>query len=275
MTGPVEDFQRPHQWDAVADKYEHAFVKVSRKFASHALRLAGVRAGMHVLDVCAGTGALTLPAAELGARVDAIDFSPTMVRKLHANVTAAGLQGVTVQEMDGQALAFADDTFDAAFSIFGLMFFPDRGRGFAEQHRVLKLGGRVGAVLWNRPERVGSLRVLGEAIRDAAPDFPLPTGPSKWQELEAPERFRRELELAGFKSAVIHTIDETWDAASPAHLWDDMVGMTPALEIIYRKLGPERMKRVEAAFIGKARALNGGDGPVALACEAHVGIAEK
>ena len=58
---------------------------------------------MRVLDVAAGTGALTLAAARAGARVDAIDFSPVMVKRLSAHVTAARWSDVTVSEMDGQA----------------------------------------------------------------------------------------------------------------------------------------------------------------------------
>lgn len=271
----MEAFQRPQEWDVVAEKYERAFVKVSRKFAAHALRLASVQAGMRVLDVAAGTGALTLAAARAGAQVDAIDFSPVMVGRLRAHVAAAGLKGVTVNEMDGQALTFPDDTFDAAFSIFGLMFFPDRAKGMREMHRVLRPEGRVGIVVWNRPDRVGNLRLLGHAIRQAAPDVLMPPGPALWQELEDSQRFRRELEQTGFCNAYIHTVEETWEASSPEHLWDDMVGMTPALETLFRKLGPERLGRVADAFVAAARAENGGDGPIAMRCEAHVGFAAK
>jgi len=44
--------------------------------------------------------------------------------------------GVTAQVADGQALPFADGEFEAAFSMFGLMFFPDRAKGFAELRRT-------------------------------------------------------------------------------------------------------------------------------------------
>ncbi|MEO8143911.1 MAG: methyltransferase domain-containing protein [Betaproteobacteria bacterium] len=271
----MEAFQHSHEWDSVAQKYERAFVKVSRKFAAHALRLVDVQPGMRVLDVAAGTGALTVAAARAGAQVDAIDFSPVMVGRLRENVAAAGLDAVTAHEMDGQALIFPDDTFDAAFSVFGLMFFPDRSKGIREMHRVLLAGGRVGIVVWNHPDRVGSLRLLSHAIRQVAGDVLGPPGPALWQELQDSQRFRRELEETGFRNAHIHTVEQTWEASSPEHLWDDMVGMTPALEPLYRKLGPERLGWVAEAFVAAARAENGGDGPIAMRCEAHIGLATK
>jgi SAM-dependent methyltransferase len=275
MPEPLEGFYRPQEWNAVADKYERVFVKVSRRFAGHALRLAGVRAGQRVLDVAAGTGALTLAAARAGCAVEAIDFSPTMVERLRARVAEAGLPGVTVRQMDGQALDFPDASFDAAFSIFGLMFFPHRDRGFAEMCRVLRPGGRMAVVVWNRPERVDNLRLLGQALREGAPDFPLPDGPAPWQELQDAERFRAEMAAAGFRGAAVHTLTETWEAASPQAFWDDTLGMTPALEVLFRKLGPRRLARVEAAFVAALRAEQGGDGPVTLRGEGHIGVAEK
>ena len=74
-----------------------------------------MRAGDCVLDIGAGTGALSLHAAALGVRVTAIDLSTAMVARLTQRL--APYPECKALAMDGQALTFGDSTFDAAFSI--------------------------------------------------------------------------------------------------------------------------------------------------------------
>ena len=62
-----------------------------------------------------------------------------------------GAHNVTVHEMDAQALEFPDDHFDAAFSSFGVMFCPDRAKGFTEMGRVTRPGGELVASAWRAP----------------------------------------------------------------------------------------------------------------------------
>ena len=73
--------------------------------------------------------------------VTSVDFSAAMLDQLRRNIAAANAANVEIVEADGQALPFPDDSFDVGVSMFGLMFFPDRGKGFAELFRVLAPGG--------------------------------------------------------------------------------------------------------------------------------------
>src|SRR5690606_11409635 len=107
-----------------------------------------------VLDVAAGSGALSLPAARLGARVLAVDISPGMVERLAARARAEGLANLETRVMDGHALELEDNTFDLAASQFGVMLFPDLPRGLSEMARVTRPGGRVLVVTFGPFEQV-------------------------------------------------------------------------------------------------------------------------
>ena len=74
-TAPDHDqqFAPPEAWDAIAAGYDEFVAPGEESFAVDALQLDGLRAGERFLDVAAGTGGLSLPAARLGAAVMATD----------------------------------------------------------------------------------------------------------------------------------------------------------------------------------------------------------
>ncbi len=132
-TTPLSPDQLPEGWTRAAAEYDTWFAPVTSRFAGDAVRLLEVGRGDRMLDVAAGTGAFTLAATSAGATVLAIDFAQGMVDLLSTKLAAAGLPA-TAARMDGQALELEDATFDAAGSLFGLMFFPDMDAGCARWH---------------------------------------------------------------------------------------------------------------------------------------------
>src|SRR5687768_8703234 len=102
----------PMPWDMVADAYTAEIVPLFERYAEDALAMAGVPDGGRVLDVACGPGTLALLAAPRAGHVDAIDFSPAMVDRLRARIAATGVTNVTAQVGDGQALPFADASYD-------------------------------------------------------------------------------------------------------------------------------------------------------------------
>lgn len=97
-------------WTSVAADYERWAEPFTSQSARAALELAGgVADGERVLDVAAGTGALSTPAAAAGAHVLATDFSSGMVARLHDRLSP--FDGSEARAMDGQALALDDGAF--------------------------------------------------------------------------------------------------------------------------------------------------------------------
>ncbi|MGX1811685.1 class I SAM-dependent methyltransferase [Nocardia sp. NPDC055321] len=207
-------------WDEVAEGYDDVTTEVMLPFAAHALDIANPAPGARVVDVAAGPGTLSIPAAGRVAAVRAIDFSPSMIERLRVHAAAAGHGNIEAVVGDGQALPYADAEFDAAFSLFGLMFFPDRAKGFAELARVLRPGGIAVVSSWAPGDESSLMTLLFDAFQAGIPDFPpLRRNPSS---LENPEVFAAELHAAGFAEVSVqaHTAEFTYDSAE--QLWHKM-----------------------------------------------------
>ena len=108
---------------------------------------AGIGPGDRVLDVAAGSGNISIPAAKTGANVVSSDLTPELLAR---SKTRAASQGVTLQwrEANAESLPFADSMFDTVVSAIGVMFAPDHQRAADELVRVCRSGGTIGLISW-------------------------------------------------------------------------------------------------------------------------------
>lgn len=145
-----------------------------------AIKLAdriGIRSGMALLDVAAGTGNLALAAAQRGARVTACDFTPNMIELGRRRTDAAGLD-IEWVEGDAEALAFPDASYDVLASVFGAMFAPRPELVARELFRVCRPGGVVAMANYNVDGFLGGMADLFAKYTTPLP-FELPS-PFEW-----------------------------------------------------------------------------------------------
>ena len=136
-----------------------------------ARRLVALRP-RRVLEVAAGTGVVTralCAALPAGAEIIATDLNPPMLERAAAIGTA---RPVVWQAADALQLPFDDASFDVVACQFGVMFFPDKQRAFAEARRVLKPGGSFLFNVWDRLEQNEFPDVVTAALAGVFPADP-------------------------------------------------------------------------------------------------------
>jgi ubiquinone/menaquinone biosynthesis C-methylase UbiE len=136
-------------YSAVADEVVHGLGPVL-------VDACAVRTGARVLDVAAGTGNATLPAARAGGFVTASDLTPALLDVGRAHADAEGLT-IDWKEGDAEALPFGDGAFDIVLSCIGVMFAPHHQAAADELVRVCRPGGRIGLVSWTPSGFIGQM----------------------------------------------------------------------------------------------------------------------
>jgi SAM-dependent methyltransferase len=117
--------------------------------------------GQRVLDVAAGTGNASIPAAQTGADVVASDLTPELFDAGRARAAAEGVE-LEWAEADAHDLPFEDASFDVVISSIGVMFAPFHQKAADELVRVCKPGGKLGLLSWTPEGMIGSLfRAMG------------------------------------------------------------------------------------------------------------------
>jgi ubiquinone/menaquinone biosynthesis C-methylase UbiE len=270
---PPNPLSTSEPWDLVATGYAAEATSLMIPFSKLALELAGVGPTTRVLDVATGPGTLALLAAERVKSVEAVDFAESMIAELRRALAERKIENVRASVGDGQALSFADNSFDAAFSMFGLMFFPDRARGFGELLRVLAPGGVAVVSSWAPIDESTLMTLMFGAIRAADPSRPAPQ--KDLLSLENSELFEQELRAAGFTEVRVTAHEQEFPlTASADELWERMAKSSAPLVLMRRRMGEEQWaKQAEVARAHLRERLSGPSFP--LTTKAYLGFGRK
>ena len=223
--------------------YDNFMGRYSERLAPLFADFAGAKAEQKILDVGAGTGALTAELLRRGAEVAGADPSPTFVGALGRRFPDADMRAATAED-----LPWPDESFDAALSQLVLTFMNDAPAGVAEMRRVVRPGGVVAACMWDRQGMDMLAAVHRTQVALAA------TGTTEARTLY---RSRDEIESlfagAGFSDMQTELLevereyaafDELWgtivDGAGPAGAWVktlDDVTRAKARDEMHRQIG--------------------------------------
>ena len=161
----------------IADRYDLITVLLSfgldRGWKRRAVELARPERGQRALDLACGTGDLAFALAERGADVVGLDVTHRMLQlaRLRSPSPESRVPSPAFIQADMMSLPFADSTFDLVTTGYGLRNVPELAAALAEIHRVLRPGGTMVSLDFNRPSNamvraiyLGYLTVVGGAL---------------------------------------------------------------------------------------------------------------
>jgi len=128
----------------------------------------GIRPGHRVLDVAAGSGNASVPAAAAGGAVIASDLTPELFDIGRAHAEQAGVE-IEWVEADAESLPFAENTFDTVLSCVGVMFAPHHQAAADELVRVCRPGGTIGLLSWTPEGFIGQMFAIMKAYLPPPP----------------------------------------------------------------------------------------------------------
>ena len=221
-------------WNLVADGYAETTMLVFEQFADEAIAASKLKPKSTVLDVACGPGTLALGLAQHAEQIHGIDFSEAMLAVFQKKIEQAGHRNIALHCGDAQTLPYADATFDAAISLFGLMFFPDRKQGFAEIYRTLKPGGSIALTSWAPVDESPLMQIMFGALCAMQPEMPQPQ--RAIATLENPWVFKQEMKDAGFLNIEIRRITKAFPVTNITEFWEFMVKGSAPIQMMKKSI---------------------------------------
>jgi ubiquinone/menaquinone biosynthesis C-methylase UbiE len=168
------------------------------------VELAGVASGHVVLDVCCGTGAASLVAAQRvgpAGRIRGIDIADRPLEKARAKAADRGLTNVEFSCGDMASLSECDGSFDEVMCIFALYYALNMSAVLAELWRVVRPGGTLAVTTWGRRILEPANTIYLDAVFAQRPDFRPPV--MAWERINTPHLLEQLFASAGVTGPVV------------------------------------------------------------------------
>jgi ubiquinone/menaquinone biosynthesis C-methylase UbiE len=212
-------------YNAASDYYDHPANTFWARYGRRTVERLELAPGARVLDVCCGSGASAIPAAEIvgpGGSVIGVDLAENLLELARAKAKQRRLNNIDFQTGDLTNLTFPDDSFDAVVCVFGIFFVPDMEAALRELKRVLRSGGRLAITTWGPRFFEPATTVFWNSVRSVRPD--LYKGFNPWDRISEVKQLRTLLNAAGLPESEIVPESDRQPVNSPDDWWAMILG---------------------------------------------------
>jgi len=238
-------------YNAAADCFDASPLSFWDYFGRRTIELATLPLGSRVLDVCCGTGASALPAAEVvgqTGRVIGIDLAEQLLKLARAKAVKKRLDNIEFEIGDMLSLRFPAETFEGVICVFGIFFVPDMAKAVSELWSRVRPGGKLAVTTWASNFCKPASDAFWRLIRNIRPD--LHKGFNPWDRIDSPASLRGVFDQAGIASPTITREDRLHPIKSTEDWWTIVLGS--GYRGTVEQLNPverEKVKEANLAFI--------------------------
>jgi SAM-dependent methyltransferase len=212
-------------YNAASDSYDSSDNAFWERFGRRTVARLGLQSGMRVLDVCSGSGASAIPAAEMvgpTGQVVAVDIAEDLLTLLRKKATDRRLRQLKAQTGDLFDLDRLNETFDAVVCVFGIFFLADMVDGIRKLWQRTSSGGQLAITTWGprlfEPVNARFWEAIGRERADLVKQF------NPWDIITTPDTLRPLLASAGIENGEIVAESAYHPLGSPSAWWALVMG---------------------------------------------------
>ena len=212
-------------YNAAADFFDASPLSFWDYFGRRTIELASLPSGSRVLDVCCGTGASALPAAEAVGQTGAVigvDLAKELLELARAKAIQRRLRNIEFEVGDMLSLRFSVASFDAAVCVFGIFFVPDMSKAVSELWSRIRPGGKLVVTTWGPNFCKPANDAFWRSIKNVRPD--LHKGFNPWDRIDSPASLRGIFDQARIASPNITREDRLHPINSAEDWWTIVLG---------------------------------------------------
>jgi ubiquinone/menaquinone biosynthesis C-methylase UbiE len=235
-------------YNAASDFYDHPVNSFWEQYGQRTVSRLGLRPGSRILDVCSGSGASAIPAAEAvgpAGSVLGVDLAGNLLRLAERKAKDRGLGNVEFRIADMLALDAPAASFDTVICVFGIFFVPDMEQAVRELWRLVRPGGRLALTTWGPRFFEPVNTAFWNAVRAERPE--LHKGFNPWDRIAEPEALRALFESTGAEAPDI-VPEMRWHPLRTPEDWWPMV-MGTGYRGTVEQLGVDARERVRHACL--------------------------